>query len=172
MRGMDTKSNISTRLPGVAEPVSKEDLEKVELVIVPSLLSIAKSTRAFIALLLAEIDLHPGQDQLLDRLDEDRLVSVSALAEQLSVRPSTVSKMLDRLLERELVVRTASDHDARRTMVRLTPKGVEAQAAIRSVWRRLESELTGALPTEDLGALDRALVTTGELLTQKLRRLR
>ena len=140
--------------------------------IVPSLLSIAKSTRAFVALLLTEIGLHPGQDQLIDKLDADRLISVSALAEKLAVRPSTVSKMLDRLVDKGLLVRSANEADARRTMVGLTDKGIKAQTAIRSIWNRLEQDLTGQLSPDDLEALDRSLARTDALLSQKLRRLR
>ena len=143
-----------------------------EPTIVQSLLSIAKSTRAFVALLLTEIGLHPGQDQLIDKLAADRLISVSVLADQLAVRPSTVSKMLDRLVDKGLLVRSANDADARRTMVGLTDKGVEVQAAIRSIWNRLEQDLTGQLPLDDLDALDRSLAQTDALLSQKLRRLR
>ena len=141
-------------------------------VIVPSLLSIAKSTRAFVALLLSEIGLHPGQDQLIDKLDANRLVSVSALAEQLAVRPSTVSKMLDRLVDKGLLERSANDADARRTMVGLTDKGIEAQTAIRTIWIRLEQDLTGQMSPDDLRTLDRSLTRTDALLSQKLRRLR
>ncbi|WP_246233216.1 MarR family winged helix-turn-helix transcriptional regulator [Aurantimonas aggregata] len=153
-------------------PVAPRHLEMGAPVIVPSLLSIAKSTRAFLALLLAEIDLHPGQDQLLDRLDPNAPISVSALAEQLAVRPSTVSKMLDRLIEKGLVARIANSRDARRTMVQLTPLGEQAQTSIRNVWRRLETDLVASIPADDLAILDRSLARTGELLTQKLRRLR
>ena len=141
-------------------------------VIVPSLLSIAKSTRAFLALLLADIGLHPGQDQLLDRLDPLAPVSVSALAEQLSVRPSTVSKMLDRLIETGLVARSANSADARRTMVQLTPDGERVQATVRNVWQRLEIDLAQSLTQDELQVLQSSLTRTGDILTQKLRRLR
>ncbi|MAP18661.1 MAG: transcriptional regulator [Aurantimonas sp.] len=135
-------------------------------------MSIAKSTRAFLALLLADIGLHPGQDQLLDRLDPLAPVSVSALAEQLSVRPSTVSKMLDRLIEKGLVARSANSADARRTMVQLTPDGERVQATVRNVWQRLEIDLAQSLSQDELQVLQSSLTRTGDILTQKLRRLR
>ncbi|KQT64511.1 MULTISPECIES: MarR family winged helix-turn-helix transcriptional regulator [unclassified Aureimonas] len=138
----------------------------------PTLLSIAKSTRAFLALLLAEIDLHPGQDQLLHRLEPGETVSVSMLADQLSVRPSTVSKMLDRLIEKELVVRAANNRDARRTMVALTARGEEVKEKVRTIWNRLEQELTAALQPDDINRLLGALEQVDDLLTVKLRRLR
>ncbi|MDX1731464.1 MAG: MarR family winged helix-turn-helix transcriptional regulator [Aurantimonas coralicida] len=141
-------------------------------VIVPSLLSIAKSTRAFLALLLADIGLHPGQDQLLDRLDPLAPVSVSALAEQLAVRPSTVSKMLDRLIEKGLVARSSNSADARRTMVQLTSDGERVQATVRGVWQRLEVDLAQSLTQDELQVLQSSLTRTGDILSQKLRRLR
>lgn len=162
---MDT--NISVPLDSDARLDSGQSLA-----ILPSLLSIAKSTRAFQALLLAEVGLHPGQDQLLDSLDPSNPSSVSMLADQLSVRPSTVSKMLDRLIARGLVARTPNSRDARQTMVQLTSAGEEAQVAIREIWQRLEADLTSSIPSGDLVALDRSLTHVGEILAQKLRRLR
>ena len=140
--------------------------------IVPSLLSIAKSTRAFLTLVLSEIDLHPGQDQLLHRLEPESPVSVSALADQLAVRPSTVSKMLDRLIEKRLVMRAASNRDARRTMVMLTPEGEEAKRQVKLIWDRLETELVASLDREDVIKVTSALDQVDELLSAKLRRLR
>ncbi|MBP0617650.1 MarR family transcriptional regulator [Jiella sp. KSK16Y-1] len=135
-------------------------------------MSIAKSTRAFLTILLARIDLHPGQDQLLDRLEVENPVNVSTLAELLAVRPSTVSKMLDRLIERGLVSRSANARDARRTMVHLTPAGLEAQRNVREIWSKLEADLTSALSAEEISMLDDSLYRAGDILSQKLRRLR
>ncbi|BDA82609.1 hypothetical protein Sa4125_01510 [Aureimonas sp. SA4125] len=139
---------------------------------VPTLLSIAKSTRAFLTLMLTEIDLHPGQDQLLHRLELGVPVSVSALADLLAVRPSTVSKMLDRLVEKRLVERSAHRQDGRRTMVVLTPTGDEVKAQVKRIWGRLEADLVSALSTRESDSLTRALIQVDALLTTKLRRLR
>lgn len=160
----------STRLS--RSPATTDQTAAADARLVPTLLSISKSTRAFLALLLSEIDLHPGQDQLLHRLEHGETVSVSMLADQLSVRPSTVSKMLDRLIEKELVVRAANNRDARRTMVALTPRGEEVKDKVRTIWSRLEHELTSALQPSDVERLLAALEQVDDLLTVKLRRLR
>ncbi len=94
------------------------------------------------------------------------------LADRLSVRPSTVSKMLDRLIDKGLVARTSNIRDARQTMVQLTPTGEEAQVAIRDIWQRLEDDLSSSIPSGNLAALDRSLTHFGEILAQRLRRLR
>ncbi|KAB0679625.1 MarR family winged helix-turn-helix transcriptional regulator [Aureimonas leprariae] len=140
--------------------------------LVPVLLSISKSSRAFLTLLLAEIGLHPGQDQLLRSLGPGDTVSVSVLAEQLAVRPSTVSKMLDRLIERNLVRRASSNQDARRTMVALTPAGVEARDAVQDVWNRLEAELKPSFGEAEFEAQMRVLEKIDAILAARLRRLR
>ncbi|WP_369240070.1 MarR family winged helix-turn-helix transcriptional regulator [Jiella sp. M17.18] len=140
--------------------------------IVPSLLCISKTTRAFNALTLAEIGLHPGQDRLLDRLEVDKPISVSAVADELGVRPSTVSKMLDRLVDKQLIERCANSSDARQTMVRLLPEGVKAQKAVRNIWRRMEEYLTTTIPSDELEAISVALQRTDTVLTTRLRRLR
>lgn len=163
--GMNERPLLAASTPLMAQDGGEAGL-------VTSLLSISKTTRAFLSLLLAEIDLHPGQDQLLHRLIPGQPISVSALAEQLAVRPSTVSKMLDRLIEKQLVNRSSNASDARRTMVMLTPGGEAARAEVRTLWDRLESELAGAMPEADRAPLLGALQQIDALLTAKLRRLR
>lgn len=140
--------------------------------VVSSLFSISRSTRAFLALLLARIGLHPGQDQLLERLSPGQTISVSVLAGQLSVRPSTVSKMLDRLIERNLVQRVVSTGDARRTMVLLTEEGEAMQGRIREVWQRLDEEIAKAIAPEDRTRVAVALSQVESAINVRLRRLR
>jgi DNA-binding MarR family transcriptional regulator len=166
---------ISLRGQGVPDTMASSTSSNAvddEAQLVATLLSISKSTRAFLALLLAQIDLHPGQDQLLVRLTPGESVSVSALAEQLAVRPSTVSKMLDRLIEKNLVLRESNSRDARRTMVMLTPAGEAAKQRVRALWMRLETELGNSLEEAERKALLASLQQVDQLLSARLRRLR
>lgn len=159
----------------IASPATDfTDVERTEsgIAVVSSLFSISKSTRAFLALFLAQIGLHPGQDQLLERLEPGQALSVSVLAEQLSVRPSTVSKMLDRLIEKGMVQRIVSTGDARRTMVLLTAEGEEMRARIREVWRKLEREIANAIAPEDHLRVAEALAQVETAISVRLRRLR
>ena len=139
---------------------------------VGSLLSISKITRAMVALKLSEIDVHVGQDELMLSLSEDTGVSVSHLAERTSVRPSTISKTIDRLSERGLLCRIAHDRDARRSMVKITPLGLEIQAQIRQIRDNLEADLTNKVPANQLADMARALDRTEHLLRQRLARVR
>jgi DNA-binding MarR family transcriptional regulator len=144
-------------------------VDAAEAALVPKLLSIGKSIRAMMGLKLAELGLHVGQDELLLALVPEATVSVSRLADTLAVRPSTVSKMLDRLVIAGLVERAEDSRDARRTVVRMTSSGVEMQGRICELWQGVENEL------QDLP--DRSVVTHNlqglqQMLSAKLRRLR
>ncbi len=139
--------------------------------LVPGLVSIAKSVRQLMALKLAPIDVLVGQDQLLGVLDAEHAKSVLDIATELSVRPSTVSKMLDQVGKKGWTLRQGDQDDRRKTLVRLTPEGVKVQESVRAVWKRLEDDLVDALGdhsgdiVDNLGSLD-------SILTKRLSRLR
>jgi MarR family transcriptional regulator, organic hydroperoxide resistance regulator len=142
------------------------------LPLVRALLSISKSTRAFLALLLSDIGLHLGQDQLIACLQHGEPMSVSTLADRIAVRPSTVSKMLDRLVEKGAVRRVVSAQDARRTMVLLTEEGAALKPRVAQVWARLESELSGGMSPDEARAVKDAMARMDLLLATRLRRHR
>jgi MarR family transcriptional regulator, organic hydroperoxide resistance regulator len=139
--------------------------------LVPGLVSMAKSVRQLMALKLAPIDVLVGQDQLLGVLDAEHPKSVLDIATELSVRPSTVSKMLDQVGKKGWTLRQGDQDDRRKTLVRLTADGVKVQENVRAVWKRLEDDLVEALGQEaepvatNLACLD-------QVLAKRLSRLR
>ena len=105
------------------------------------LVTLSKRIRAVFGNALAETDFHHGQDHLIMALVPGTDIAVSALAIELDVRPSTVSKMLDRLSARALVVRLPDPQDSRRTLLRLTAEGVDAQTKIRTLWAEIGRQI-------------------------------
>lgn len=142
-----------------------------------ALLSIAKSTRAFYGIKLASLGFHNGQDELLLAISETG-TQVSVMADQLMIRPSTVSKMLDRLVDRGLVERIGDLQDARRTLIRITPAGLEARQQLLDMRDKVDAELAKALNGKPPHPDDRELSTIDHLndcaiaLAKQLRRLR
>lgn len=142
-----------------------------------ALLSIAKVTRAIYGIKLAAIGFHNGQDELLLAIDPAGL-PVSVMAEQLMVRPSTVSKMMDRLVDKGLVERTGDARDARRTIIHLTAAGKDAQNSLVETRKAVDAELVKALnnglPAGSNGGDEAAdcLAMCAAALTKHLRRLR
>ncbi|WP_353956206.1 MarR family winged helix-turn-helix transcriptional regulator [Aurantimonas endophytica] len=158
---------VNSKMP--TEAVATNGMDAAEAALVPKLLSIAKSIRAMMGLRLADLGMHAGQDELLLALVPEGTVSGSRLADTLAVRPSTVSKMLDRLVTAGLVERAEDPRDARRTVVRLTSSGVDMQGRLREVWQEVENELQDV---PDRSVVTHSLQELQRVLSAKLRRLR
>ncbi|SFF17966.1 MarR family winged helix-turn-helix transcriptional regulator [Aureimonas phyllosphaerae] len=135
-------------------------------------LSTSQALRALIGLKLAPLGLAPGQDRLLATLHEKGPLTVSGLAEALNVRPSTVSKMMDRLAARGLTKRNHDDVDRRRISVELTDEGRAACQKLHTLCRAIEDELRADLDDDGERRMMAGLELLNEAVGQRLKRLR
>ncbi|KQT54372.1 hypothetical protein ASG43_01825 [Aureimonas sp. Leaf454] len=133
------------------------------------LISVSKSTRALTGIKLNQLGFYNGQDELILALDEKGPISVSKLAADLSVRPSTVSKMLDRVTAAGYVERTLDKRDARRTIVKITPAGLDARSRLLLMREKLEKELISSFPGDVEAAIQALEEVAGTLRTRLLR---
>jgi DNA-binding MarR family transcriptional regulator len=145
--------------------------DAVEVRVVPSLVAIAKLTRCLLTLKLAEVGLFNGQDELLLSLEADIPRSVSDLAEALDVRPSTISKMIDRLGEKGLVER-GRGADQRRVLVSVTAAGLSLTARIKGIHAVIETEISKFISEKTSAVLPFALADTETALRRIIARLR
>jgi DNA-binding MarR family transcriptional regulator len=142
-----------------------------------ALLCIAKSTRAIYGLKLATMGLHNGQDELLIAIGSEG-TTVSVLADRLMVRPSTVSKMMDRLIEKDLVDRFGDHRDARRTLIRITQAGSAMRERLIEMRSEVDAELAKAMNAGSPSSAEGGACTPAHLaacaaaLVKHLRRLR
>ncbi len=140
--------------------------------LVQPLIAISKATRQLVAIRLAEVGVVAGQDQLLDALDRTDPRSVCAVAQDLSVRPSTVSKMLDILERRGWCQREADKTDMRRTCVRLTEEGERMQSEVNRIWADVNADLGRSLAAPERQILAATLWNVERLVSGRLSRLR
>ncbi|CAN0602749.1 unnamed protein product, partial [Ectocarpus sp. 12 AP-2014] len=87
------------------------------------LVQASKAYRQRSANVLAELNLHPGQDQILKALADGDGQTMGALANALSVQPPTITKMVVRLSSQGMVERRPSPDDGRSSKVFLTEQG-------------------------------------------------
>ncbi|SDN68239.1 DNA-binding transcriptional regulator, MarR family [Aureimonas jatrophae] len=118
---------------------------------------------------LAEIGLRVGQDDVLLALPQGGTISVGQLAFVVSVRPSTISKMLGNLERDGFVGREAHASDARKSTVRILPKGIEIRAKAQDIRSALNAELL--LKVENAAVLS-LLLNLDQAVSQKLSRVR
>ncbi|GGE15276.1 hypothetical protein GCM10011390_37990 [Aureimonas endophytica] len=139
--------------------------------LVPHLLSVAKSARQLMQLALADLDVAVGQDSFLLAFAGQEARSVIDLAVALSVRPSTVSKMVDILEKKGWAARGRDEHDLRKVLVKLTPEGLETRSQVVKIRSSLETQLRKMANGEDAIDLS-ALRRLDETLSKRLSRRR
>lgn len=93
--------------------------------------AVARRLRQVTREALAPWELTPAQYRALGALRHGPM-RLSALAEQLRIAPRSATEVADALQQRDLVERRPDLGDRRATLVRLTARGTEIAAAIRS----------------------------------------
>ncbi|MEV7803489.1 MarR family transcriptional regulator [Microbispora sp. NPDC088329] len=114
--------------------------------------------RVLLAALLAEIDLYPGQDRVLNVLWSNGPMSQNKLAAALGIDMSTMTKSLQRLERSGFVSRTPSPANRRISVVSTTPKGDDLRPEVRRVEEELHRRMSDGLTPEQVETL-RALLT-------------
>ena len=116
-----------------------------------------RSHRLAAAGLLRELGLFPGQEIMLSYLAEHGDQRQSALVLALSIDPSTVTKMLQRLERSSLVLRRPCPEDRRVSLVAITVEGRALIDRITRCWRSLEERTTAGMTADDRTELARLL---------------
>jgi DNA-binding MarR family transcriptional regulator len=111
--------------------------------------------RTFEDELFAQFDLTPQQYNLLRllRASHPDLVPTLSLMARLVSRAPDVTRMLDRLEEREWIIRTRSDEDRRAVLVGVTASGLALLEQIAGPLRECHERQLGHLSSSDLIAL-------------------
>jgi DNA-binding MarR family transcriptional regulator len=116
------------------------------------LFRISKVKHGVVSTQLAELDLTPVQAHALRRLDPEKPLAMSALAEALYCHASNVTGIVDRLESRGLVERTPGAGDRRVKTLVLTPEGADVRARVIELLSEPPAALA-SLPASDQRAL-------------------
>lgn len=134
-----------------------------------ALVKTAKLYRALQSSLLAELELHAGQDALLHTLaqEPDGLV-VSEIAARLGIEPPTVTRSLDRLERGGWITREPAAGDRRAVRIRPTRRAIDVVEHIEAVWRDMARSMTGGLDERERAELVALLERCREALQTRL----
>lgn len=99
---------------------------------------------------VAAAGLTPGQWNALSQLSEYGAMTQRQLAERLQKEQATVTRSLDRLVQRGLVVRTPSPRDRRANIVDITPEATRLLAELEPDVTRRNAELAAGISDQDL----------------------
>jgi DNA-binding MarR family transcriptional regulator len=130
-----------------------------------ALYRVGRAHRLAAGTLLRDLGLYPGQEIMLTHLAEHGDQRQSALVLALSIDPSTVTKMLQRLERGELVARRACPEDKRVSLVTITAQGLALVDRITDCWQRLEEQTTRVLTAQQRDQLGQLLAQIEKNLT-------
>ena len=116
-------------------------------------------------------DLTPRQYEVLKTVSESKDPSQTALVMKTGIDRSTLADIVRRMVERGLLSRKRTPHDARRYAVTLTDKGQAALEHAAPTVRSTNDRLLAALPADSrvpfLNALARIIDAIGPELNEK-----
>jgi len=127
-----------------------------------ALVDLAQNYRTALGAALNDLDIYPGQEQLLFTLEKSGPLPPSQLAELLGVRPSTVTKMVSRLSAKDLVVKTKQADDGRMVVIALTDAGDGIMKQLAKRKKRVEKVLLSGLSKEESKNLRKLLEKTNQ----------
>lgn len=90
---------------------------------------------------LAAEGMQPDFWRVLFVLGDEKGKTMGDLADSLSMNPPKVSKLMDKMVSKGLVLRKADEDDNRRVLAYITDKGLSALARMHEPVERFESEL-------------------------------
>ncbi|SEM65215.1 MarR family winged helix-turn-helix transcriptional regulator [Paenibacillus sp. OV219] len=90
------------------------------------------------------------QCYLLKLIADEKRATASILADQMEVKPSAITVMLDRLVQNGFVSRMPDANDRRVTLLQLTDKGTEALAKMRTNYTSVLDQLLQQLGENEI----------------------
>ena len=146
--------------------------KKYEYPLLQSILSISRSVRWLMSIKLAEIGLHIGQGDLLTSLAEGEIIAVSESAKRLNIRPSSASKLIDRLVEQGFIRRFADPLDSRKSLIEITPSGVLARSKVSRIQVEVEREVFRKITMSEKASIDDRIDSIDRALISLMIRIR
>ena len=129
---------------------------------------VARFHRRRAADLLGELDLHPGQEMILENLWTRGTMNQSDLSDHVGVRRATLSVAL-RPLEKAGLIERICDPDDRRVMqVTATEKSQELRLKVYEIWGQINREMISGLETDEVRTFDRLLRKVRRNLSDKV----
>ena len=115
---------------------------------------------------MLKLDLTPAQIKVLMSFDLAGSHTMTDLSRVNAVTVSTMTSMVDRLVQCDLVTRCYDEHDRRKVLVHLTGNGRKAIAHIMNVRRRELERFLGGLREPEIAEFVDSIEKTAHFLKQ------
>ena len=115
---------------------------------------------------MLKLDMTPVQVKVLTSFELDGRYTMTGLSRENAVTVSTMTSMVDRLVQFELVERCHDEHDRRKVLVCLTEKGRKTVSHIMEVRRRALERFLEGLTEAETAEFVRSIEKTAHFLSK------
>ena len=129
---------------------------------------VARFHRRRAADLLGELDLHVGQEMILENLWTRGTMNQGELSDHVGVRQATMSVALRPLEKAGLIERICDPDDRRVMLVTATEKSQELRLKIYKIWGQINQEMISGLEPDEVRTFDRLLRKVRRNLSDKV----
>ncbi len=117
----------------------------------------------------AELGVSPGEGHLLSYLRSYAPCPVSELERVFGHKPSTLTSILDRLAERELLTRQINPNDRRSFTIELTPEGRRLAGKLQKILEVFEEQLKDRLTERQVSGFRAVMEAIADVTEVKVR---
>lgn len=107
----------------------------------------------------AELDLSPMSAAALVQIEQEAGCAIEAVAGRIGLSHSATVRLIDKLVERDLVAKDRGRDDARQQSLKLTKAGRRLAAQLHQARNQVTDELLGLVPAAEGAVLGRAVAT-------------
>ncbi|MBC8081461.1 MAG: MarR family transcriptional regulator [Gorillibacterium sp.] len=120
---------------------------------------------------LEKIGIYPGQPPVLFQLAEKNGLSQKEMAENMKIKPATLTVMLNRMESGQLVERRQDPDDQRVSRVYITDLGRDRASELKEIFKTLEEECFQNVTPDEQAFLRRMFMQMRDNLTEANKKL-
>ena len=106
---------------------------------------------------LQDLGITGSQFHLLNKIKKEKVTNVKRLAEELDVKPSAITVMLERLVQHGIVSRVQDENDRRSVLVTLTDEGEKVLEKAKTHSKEVLMKYAALLDEEELLVIEKVL---------------
>jgi DNA-binding MarR family transcriptional regulator len=116
-----------------------------------------------------ELNVTASQGYILMAIPETDSINMNDLSAKMRVANSTMTRMVDQLVQKGMVNRSADDHDRRIVLIRLTTQGKDVRTRLQNTLQDFFSKVLTNLPENKQGEIIHNLHTLNESIVKTLK---
>lgn len=113
-------------------------------------------------------NLHRGQSPLLNKLAESGGINQKELANRMNISPATLTRMVQNMEKNDLVIRHTDSNDQRKTIIRLTDKGIRVRSQIQKKMAVIDNKIFKKFTQDEKDILKDMLLRIQAQLKQEI----